>query len=138
MTTNDSEPNKATGSRRRAVVNSLLDNVIDALSEAVDISERDPDTLALQRIVSDVETIQSRDGQPREAEIAARLRSMDRDRQAIMKLAAADDDRLQRCMRMVGCDLVASQDDFETASELSGLPEATHQALQTDGAGDRV
>jgi hypothetical protein len=37
-------------------------------------------------------------------------------------------------MRMLGCDLVATQRDFRRASELS---ETAHQGLLTGGAGDR-
>jgi hypothetical protein len=83
MTTNDSGPNKATGSR----------------TEAIDVQSR--------------------------------LEIIEKQRRII--LHHTDDERLQRCMRMLGCDLVATQRDFQRASELSETP---RQGLLTGGAGD--
>jgi hypothetical protein len=63
-----------------------------------------------------------------------RLREIEKQRRIV--LAATDDERIARCMRMLGCDLVATQRlEFERASELS---EPTHEGLLTGGAGDRA
>jgi hypothetical protein len=64
-------------------------------------------------------------------DIDARLRAIEKQRRIILE--HTDDERLARCMRMLGCDLVATQRDFQRASE---LPETARQGLLTGGAGD--
>ncbi|MCQ4334634.1 hypothetical protein KM295_14335 [Natronomonas sp. F2-12] len=66
-------------------------------------------------------------------DVQARLEIIERQRRIILE--ATDDDRLRRCMRLLGCDLVATQRDFQRASE---LPETAHEGLLTGGAGDRA
>jgi len=66
-------------------------------------------------------------------DVQKRLEIIEKQRRIILEHAA--DERLQRCMRMLGCDLVAAQRGFRRASE---LPETAHQGLLTGGAGDSV
>jgi hypothetical protein len=66
-------------------------------------------------------------------DVNQRLREIEKQRRIILE--ATGDERVSRCMRMVGCDLVATQRDFQRASE---LPETAHEGLLTGGAGDSV
>ena len=69
-------------------------------------------------------------------DIDARLAEIEKQRRIILQATA--DERLQRCMRMLGCDLVATQRDFQRASELSEAPETARQAPLRASEGDSV
>lgn len=49
-------------------------------------------------------------------DIQQRLAEIEKQRRIILE--ATDDERLARCMRVLGCDLVATQRDFRRANEL--------------------